>query len=106
MGRLIINGLRIDPIIFSVCAHELHQHSFETIGNVHNEPVLVAGDVEDNSAIADKVHCAPKVSLDVGRAIPIGVADIGKPSLEGTTRLRMTMPEGPQRGLRNDIHAK
>jgi hypothetical protein len=55
---------------------------------VHDEPVLVAGYVEDNPVVANKVHCVPKVSLYVGRAIPIGVPDIGEPSLKGPARLR------------------
>jgi hypothetical protein len=48
---------------------------------VHDEPILVSSDVEDDAVVGDKIHCAPEVSLHVGGAIPSRLPGIGKPRL-------------------------
>jgi hypothetical protein len=62
---------------------------------VHDEAVFVARYVKNDPVVGDEVHGASKVDLDVRGTLPIGVPNVGKPSLERATRLRMTMPEGP-----------
>jgi hypothetical protein len=101
---VIIDGLRIYSIVLGVRADKLHQHALESISDMRDEPILVSGNVEDDAIIGDKVHCVPEVRLYVGGPIPARLPDIGKPCFERSARLRLTMPEGPQCGLRDDIH--
>jgi hypothetical protein len=41
-----------------VSADKLYQYPSESIRNVHDEPILVSSDVEDDAVVGDKIKCS------------------------------------------------
>lgn len=80
-------------------ADELHENDAVRVVDGCNEPVLVAGDIEDNSAVLQNTRRA-EVGLYVSWGLPFGFEDMAMPSEErlfGVGMLR-SFVEGPKGG--------
>lgn len=80
-------------------ADKLHQHALEPIGDVRDEPVFVANDIEDHPILGDEIHRAPGIRLNIGRPIPFGSTNVSEPSFKMTACLRIASPELVQAAL-------
>ena len=71
--------LRLDPVVSRMSADEFHQNPPVCVGNMHNQAVPVATDVEDKSVVADEIYRGSKLRFHVCRAVPLRPADRGMP---------------------------
>ena len=76
----MLHSFNIDLVVLFVRANELDEQRASAIHHCHDEPVVVAFDVEDDTVIADKT-CIAKVGLDVGWGFPVGAQCFCVPAL-------------------------
>jgi hypothetical protein len=50
--------------------HELDKNAAELVRNVHDQPVLVAAEIEDQAVVADEIYRRTEPSLDIIRPCP------------------------------------
>jgi hypothetical protein len=51
--------------------YELHEHAPEREGDVHDQPVFVAAEIEDDPIIADEIDGSAELPLYLGRPLPL-----------------------------------
>lgn len=71
---------------------------------MHDQAELVAADAEDHPVVADEIDARSEHGLHVDRPRPVRPADHRVPRPQRCPRLRVLLPEGPERGLRDDLH--
>ena len=71
---------------------------------MHNQPVPVAADVEDQTIVANEIDRGTELRFHVRRTRPLRPTDSRMPRAKRGFRARMVLPEQPQRALRNDLH--
>jgi len=86
-----------------VRAHEPDKHDLELILHRDNDPIFVAPDVEHHSIVGDKTRVT--ISLfDVYGRLPMGMFDIGIPSLKRLPSVGMVFPKEAEGFSGDDPH--
>src|SRR4029077_4812889 len=107
----IFHRLHINVVILRVFSNPFDEYYLVPIVNGHNQPVVVAFDVEDHSARSNNAGIGISFQ-NIGWAFPAGSEDLMEPCIERRLdRLLMlaafeTMDEFPQRLPCNDPHGQ
>lgn len=87
-------------------ANKFDQNPFIRVGDMHDEAVLVASDIEDDSVISDEINGRPELRLHIGRTAPLGLSDLAVPNLQRPLGLRVILPEQFERAAGYDLHGR
>jgi hypothetical protein len=85
-------------------ANELHEHPIERVGNVHDQAILVAADVKDDTIAGHKIDCGAKLTFHVVRTLPASFRRRREPRTQRTLCLRVPLPEFLERPARDNLH--
>lgn len=85
---------------------ELHQNFAKSVGDVSDQAVFVAADIEDGAIIANEVNCIAEVVLDIRRSLPIGLGYARMPRSKWGLCIGISLPELAQRSPSNDLHSR
>jgi hypothetical protein len=83
---------------------EFYQRAAEGVRDVHDQPIFVAAEVEDHSAVADEIDRGSELPPNVIRIAPTALACHGEPGANGSLGLRMTLPEFLQCASGDHLH--
>src|SRR5437867_3758170 len=97
--------LRVDRIVLSVRADKSDVDHAVRVVDLHHEPVVVALDVEHHAVVTNDARAAV-LRLDLGRSLPVLLFDFPVPRKKGFLRVRISLPELPERLFSDDPHAK
>src|SRR5271157_5003826 len=100
---LMSHLLDINRIVFCMGAYKADVDNSVRIVDLHNQPVVVALDVEHNAVVAEDARL-PILRFDLGRAIPVLSLDLPVPSQKGLLGIGMGLPECPERLLGDNSH--
>jgi hypothetical protein len=87
-----------------VAADEFHQHAAEAVGRMHDQPVFVAAEVENQPVAADEIDGGAELPLHVGGRAPARLADDREPDADRPFRLPVALPELNQRSAGDHLH--
>jgi hypothetical protein len=87
-----------------MCSDEFHEHAAECVGNVHDQPILVAAEVEDHAVVADEIDSRAELPLDIVRIAPPTFARQREPSADRPLGLRVALPELLQCSAGDHLH--
>ena len=75
----LLNRCDVCSVVLRMRAHKADKHQPLVVTRQHHQPVVIALDVEDNTATADKTG-RPVCTLDLVRGLPVGTAGQRVPS--------------------------
>jgi hypothetical protein len=89
-----------------VGADEFHQDAAERVRHMHDQPVLVASEVEDRPVVADEIDRSAELPLVLARIAPARPADRREPDADRNLGLRVALPERAQRSASDHLHQR
>ena len=87
------NGFCVDGVVLLVSADELHVDDLQLVRNGHDQPVVIAFDVEDHATVLQHAGAAV-LRLDVSGLGPGRIRCFLIPSFQRLLRVGMALPEG------------
>lgn len=73
-------------------ADEFHEYAAKSIGYMDDQPVLVAAEIEDDTAVAHEIDGTAKLALYFGRVGPMRLRRNREPRPNWAFGMRMTRP--------------
>src|SRR4029077_15110797 len=83
---------------------ELHEHAAERKGNVNDQPVLVAAEIEDDAIVAHEIDGTAELPIYLGRTLPLCSGGNREPCPDRPLRMRVTCPEFLQCPTGDHLH--
>lgn len=97
------NGFCVHCVVLLVGADELHVDDLQLVRNGHDQPVIIAFDVEDHATVLQHAGAAVQ-RLDVCGLSPGRIRCFLIPSLQRLLGVGMALPEGSKGGHGNYSH--
>src|SRR5690349_14234743 len=95
--------LDVDGVMFRVGAHETDvDHAVGVVG-LHNQPVIIALDVEHDPVVPRDARI-PILRFNLSWSIPVLFFDLSVPSQKRLLRVGMALPKRPESLLGYDPH--
>lgn len=76
-----------------MCPHRFDQDTPKLVRHMHNQPVLVSGNIENHSIILQKIHISPEHLFDIVRFLPFGMFGQTVPGRQRQFYLRVFAPK-------------
>jgi hypothetical protein len=77
-----------------VSANELHERFLKWVGHMHDKPVFVTADIENDTVVRNEVDVCSKGCFYICRTHPVCFADDLMPRPQRPFRLRIPLPKG------------
>jgi hypothetical protein len=86
--------------------NEFYEHATEFKRYMHDQPIFVSAEIEDDPIVAYEIDGASELPFDFGGISPSRSGGNREPGPDRSFRMRVTRPEFPQRPTGDHLHCK